>query len=150
MSRSRAIAAWDRLHMPDVDPTAVWVIVGDLNRLSEWAPVESADWAGDLPQAEDTFTMSALIGFRSHELHCQVMDWEAGRSYRAEVSGLPFTKGTAVVECRVESVIEAGGPGTEVKLQYAAEVSQWVAATVRWGAQRRLGAALRKLRRLVD
>ena len=149
MSRSRAIAAWDRLHMPDVDPSAVWVIVGDLDRLPEWAPVESAHWGGDLPQPDDTFTMSALIGYRSHDLECVVADWEAGRGYRVDVGGLPFTDGAAFLECRVESVIEAGGLGTEVKLQYAAQVSPWLVGVVRWGAQRRLGAALRKLRRRV-
>jgi hypothetical protein len=135
--------------MPDVDPSAVWIIVGDLGRLPEWTPVESAEWDGDLPQAHDTFTISALIGYRSHTLECVVADWQAGRGYRIDVGGLPFTSGTAVLECRVESVIEAGGPGTEVKLQYAAEVSPWLAGMVRWGAQHRLGAALRKLRRRV-
>lgn len=133
--------------MPDVDPSAVWIIAGDLNRLPDWTPVESAEWDGDLPQAEDTFTMSALIGFRSYQLDCVVTDWEAGRRYRVDVGGLPFTDGAAVLECRVESMIEPSGPGTEVKLQYAAQATLWMAPIVRWGAQRRLSAALRKLRR---
>ncbi len=142
------MAAWEQLQLPAVDPTAVWVIVGDLARLDEWAPTEGTTWRGDLPGTGERFASTMLVLWRRHRLRAEVAAWEAGRRFRLRLDGLPLS-GVAEIECRVESVIESGRAGTTVAIGYGAVVNRWLAASIRWGAERRMRAALSRLHRRV-
>lgn len=144
MAKRQGVVAWEQLDLHESDPSAVWVVVGDPDRLTQWADVDSVRWSGDLPQIGDRFSVSA----GKREITGKVVDWEAGRRYRVDLEGIPNLTG-ASLECGVESVVEPGHPGASLKIQFGAVTSRWRVPIVRMTAGRHIRRALARVQSLV-
>jgi len=145
VAEERGFVAWDEADLHETDPAAVWVVMADPDRLSQWAGVQLVHWSGDLPKVGDDLTVN--VG--GSDIAVSVVDWEAGRRYRVELKGVRFVNG-AQLECAVESLVESQRAGARVKIQFGATTSRWRAPLVRMMAQRRINKAISTLRGLVD
>ena len=143
MASQRGFVAWDEADFHAMDPSTVWVAMGDPDRLPEWTGVDSVHWSGDLPKVGDEFSVE--VGGRT--VGVKVADWEAGRRYRVELTGLPGLTG-AQLECAVESLVEHDRAGAHVRIQFGATAFRWRAPLARLLAQRRVSKAISMLREI--
>jgi len=139
----RGFVAWDEADFHGTDPAAVWVVVGDPDRLPQWAGVQAVHWSGDLPKVGDDLSVEVS----GSDIAVRVADWEAGRRYRVELQGVRWVDG-AQLECAVESLVESNRPGAHVRIQFGATTERWRVPLVRMMAQRRIKKAVSTLRRL--
>ncbi len=131
------------------DPARVWVFVADLHNLPQWTAASRIEAAPDVAKAGDKLSaIHRRLGLLPYRVQYEVRDWEAGRWFRLCMSGLPFIQDAEFI-CRMESVVEPGGPVTSVALQLNGTANPWLVGPIESMAQRRVAFALRKLRKAV-
>ena len=131
----------DGLLLPQTDPSAVWALLADPSRITEWAPVRDADFMGtELPGVGHTAFVR--VGRRAKpeaSWRCRIVAWHAGTHYACEMD-TPGLASHQRLDVSVAAEIEEGHPSARVALRYAGRVPWLLAAPYRW----RVGTLVRR------
>lgn len=145
MDGRRSIAAIvDRVI--DVDPSRVWALVADPERLGEWAGVVAAGYMGtELPKSGQKVFVRArnpLLGRKQRRV--EIESWQAGSAVSCVVeSRLGPIRFDLVIKPRVET----GGIETQVEIMEQMEVSPVLAPVAQRWMDWRLNRMLARISR---
>lgn len=146
---SRLIVRDGRL-MRGADPSAVWALVADPERISEWAPVHQVGFMGtELPAVGHAFFVTLRKSRQPADaLRFEIVEWEAGHRYRCTIQGSRLAEGERI-DIIVTSEVDAGRPAANFELRYAADVPPWHVPIRRFEVRRRLHRAVEAVERII-
>jgi hypothetical protein len=132
------------------DPAAVWALVADPERISEWAPVHQVGFMGtELPAVGHSFFVTLRKGVdASKALRFEISEWDAGHRYRCTIQGSRVAE-VEQIDVIVTSEVDEGRPAANFELRYAAEVPAWLAPIRRYEVRRRLHRAVESVERII-
>lgn len=132
------------------DPAAVWALVADPERFSEWAPVRQVGFMGtELPEVGQAFfvTLRRRTDPRN-ALRFEIAEWEAGHRYRCTIRGSRWAS-REQIDVIVTSEVDAGTPTANFELRYVADVPAWLVPLRRFEVRRRLHRAVGSVERIM-
>jgi len=125
-----------------IDPTRVWSLLGDPERLGEWAGVRLVGYMGtELPRpGQSVFVRGGVLRRRSSRV--EIESWIAGERIAcliyAEPEPLRF-------EVSIHPEVGHDSIGTRVRLSQRVVAPALLAGPVRWWAERRLDGKMSRI-----
>lgn len=147
MGRRRAVACRAE-RVIDADPSRVWALVADPERLRDWAGVVTVGYMGtELPKpGQRVFIRSRFAGMPGRQRRVEIESWRAGSA----VSCALETRSTPTrFDLKIEPEIGAERIATRVRLAVYAEVSVWLDVVGGWWIETRLRRMLNRIARVV-
>lgn len=130
----------------DVDPSRVWALVADPERLREWAGVVTVGYMGtELPKpGQKVFVRSGrpLLGRRQRRV--EIESWQAGSAVACVVES---RFGPVRFDLIIKPRVESGGIETQVEIMEQVEVAPILTAAARQWMDWHLGRVLRRIAR---
>jgi hypothetical protein len=143
--RRRAIAC-NAQRVLDADPSRVWALVADPERLADWAGVVTVGYMGtELPKpGQRVFVKPRRVPGRRRRV--EIESWRAGSAVSCVVtSGAVPTH----YSLDVEPEIEQGRITTRIRLRQRSEVPAWLGPVAKWLTDMRLQRMLDRIARVV-
>lgn len=126
----------------DVDPSRVWALVADPERLGDWAGVVTVGYMGtELPKpGQKVFIRSRNPVTRGKHRRVEINSWQAGSAVSCRVDS---RFGPVRFDLVIKPLVESGGIETEVEMLAQLEVVPVVAPIAQrwldWRLRRMLG-----------
>lgn len=136
--------------MRDADPSAVWALVADPERISEWAPVHQVGFMGtELPEVGHSFFLTLRKKTEAaRAMRFEIAEWEAGHRYRCSIQGSKLVENEQV-DVIVTSEVDQGRPAANFELRYSADGPAWHVPIRRFEVRRRLHSAVEAVERII-
>ncbi|MCP3998058.1 MAG: SRPBCC family protein [bacterium] len=130
-----------------VDPTQVWALLANPDRLSEWSGLTMVGYMGtELPKpGHVVFVQRRRVGAKPKRL--EVESWEAGAGIRCLVH---TTDQATRFELAIRPQIEPSSISTRVRLTQRSAVPSFVQGAAAWWMARRLDRMLDRIARAVQ
>jgi len=129
----------------DVDPAAVWALVANPERLSDWAGLEMVGYLGtEMPRPGHI----VFVRRASREpVRVEIESWDAGTGISCLVHA-----GSEPTRFRMELHPEVGrgSIATRIRLQQKSPVRPYLSAGAQWWIERRLISKLKRIERAVS
>lgn len=135
--------------MRDADPSAVWALVADPERIAEWAPVRQVGFMGtELPQVGHAFFVTLRKKAEAAgAMRFEITEWEAGHRYRCSIQGSRLVENEQI-DIIVTSEVDEGRPAANFELRYSADGPAWLAPARRFVVRTRLHRAVESVARI--
>ena len=135
----------------DADPSRVWALVANPERVGEWAGVTVVGYMGtELPkQGQSLFVRSSRWGRLSQTCRVEIEAWDAGTRVRCAIhqeTSAPSTE----FEIEIRPEVSHDGIATTVRLIQRTDVPGVALAFARWRANRQLNRRLDRIAKVVD
>jgi carbon monoxide dehydrogenase subunit G len=134
--------------MIDADPSRVWALVADPERLREWAGVVTVGYMGtELPKPGQRVFVRSRIGLlRGRQRRVEIESWKAGSAVSCALDG----RSTPTrFDLRIEPEMRPQRIATQIRLDVHAEVSAWAEVAAGWWIEMRLRRMLNRIARTV-
>lgn len=132
----------------DADPSRVWALVADPERLREWAGVATVGYMGtELPKpGQRVFVRTRLGVLPGRQRRVEIESWQAGSA----VTCLVETAATPTrFDMKIAPRLEPERIETQVSLVVHAEVPVWLDVAGGWWGEMRLRRMLNRIARVV-
>lgn len=132
------------------DPSAVWALVADPERVAEWAPVHQVGFMGtELPQVGHSFFVTLRKKTEpAGAMRFEITEWEAGHRYRCTIQGSRLVDNEQI-DVIVTSEVDEGRPAANFELRYSADAPAWHAPIRRFEVRRRLHRAVEAVEQII-
>lgn len=132
----------------DADPSRVWALVADPERLAVWAGVVTVGYMGtELPKPGQRVFVRSRHGFlRGRQRRVEIEAWRAGSAVSCAVA----TRSVPIkFDLKIEPEVGPERITTRVRLLHHSEVPAWCGAVAYWWISTRLRRMLDRLERAV-
>ena len=124
------------------DPTLVWSLLANPERISDWAGLRMVGYLGtELPQAGQSVFVEGQ-GPRAKSRRVEIEAWDAGTGIKCIVHTEPEPTG---FELTIYPEVQHGSIATRVRLVQRSHVVGWMAPGVRWWIDRQLERKLDRI-----